>query len=71
VLQKGGTAAGISVPGHPIFGKTGTAEHGTATTTHAWFIGYSGNTAFAVIVEDGGVGGRVAAPIAARFVAGL
>jgi cell division protein FtsI/penicillin-binding protein 2 len=24
--------------------------------------------AFAVVVEDGGVGGRVAAPIAARFL---
>jgi len=27
--------------------------------------------AFAVIVEDGGVGGRVAAPVAARFLRGL
>ena len=27
--------------------------------------------AFAVVVEDGGVGGRVAAPAAARFLRGL
>ena len=37
--------------------------------THAWFIGFRGNLAYAVIVEDGGVGGRVAAPLAAGFLA--
>ena len=51
-----------------MFGKTGTAEFGSGNPpqTHAWFIGYRGNLAFAVIVEGGGVGGRVAAPLAAR-----
>ncbi len=50
------------------FGKTGTAEFGSDNPpkTHAWFIGYRGNLAFAVIVEGGGVGGRVAAPLAAN-----
>ena len=50
-------------------GKTGTAEFGSGNPppTHAWFIGYRGNIAFAVIVEGGGVGGRVAAPLAANF----
>lgn len=64
-----GTAAAIS--GQPIAGKTGTAEFGTDTPprTHAWFIGFRGDLAFAVLVEAGGVGGRVAAPIAHTFLA--
>jgi cell division protein FtsI/penicillin-binding protein 2 len=57
----------------PVYGKTGTAEFGTANppTTHAWFIGYRGDVAFAVLVEGGGVGGQVAAPLAAKFLRGL
>ena len=72
VVQSGGTAAGAGLPSG-TFGKTGTAEFGTGDPppTHAWFIGYRGNTAFAVIVEGGGVGGRVAAPLAARFLDAL
>jgi cell division protein FtsI/penicillin-binding protein 2 len=55
-----------------VAGKTGTAEFGPGRRprTHAWFIGFSGDLAVAVLVEDGGVGGRVAAPLAARFLAG-
>jgi cell division protein FtsI/penicillin-binding protein 2 len=63
VVQSGGTAAGAGLPSG-TFGKTGTAEFGSGNPppTHAWFIGYRGNVAFAVIVEGGGVGGRVALP---------
>ena len=45
------------------------AEFGTAVppATHAWFIGVHRGLGFAILVEDGGVGGRVAAPLAARF----
>ncbi len=69
VVRAGGTAAGTGLPADS-FGKTGTAEFGSANPphTHAWFIGFRGNLAYAVIVEDGGVGGRVAAPLAAKFV---
>ena len=69
VVTGNGTAAGAGLP-PGTFGKTGTAEFGNDNPpkTHAWFIGYRGNIAFAVIVEDGGVGGRVAAPIAAKFL---
>ena len=72
VVQSGGTAAGAGLPSGTS-GKTGTAEFGSGNPppTHAWFIGYRGNTAFAVIVEGGGVGGRVAAPLAARFLDAL
>jgi cell division protein FtsI/penicillin-binding protein 2 len=67
-----GTAAPARLPGD-VGGKTGTAEFGTGDPlpTHAWFIGFRGDLAFSVVVEDGGVGGRVAAPIAARFLANL
>jgi len=72
VEQTGGTAASAGLPAG-VFGKTGTAEFGSATPpkTHAWFIGYRGNLAFAVIVEGGGVGGQVAAPLAASFLNAL
>jgi cell division protein FtsI/penicillin-binding protein 2 len=69
-----GTGTAAAVAGKPpVSGKTGTAEFGSANppATHAWFIGFQGDTAFAVLVEGGGVGGQVAAPIAGRFVAGL
>jgi cell division protein FtsI/penicillin-binding protein 2 len=64
-----GTAASAGLPAGTA-GKTGTAEFGTGDPlpTHAWFIGFRGDLAFSVVVEDGGVGGRVAAPIAARFL---
>jgi cell division protein FtsI/penicillin-binding protein 2 len=67
-----GTAAPANLPGN-VGGKTGTAEFGTGDPlpTHAWFIGFRGDLAFAVVVEDGGVGGRVAAPAAARFLQAL
>jgi cell division protein FtsI/penicillin-binding protein 2 len=67
-----GTAAPAHLPGGTA-GKTGTAEFGSGNPppTHAWFVGFRGDLAFAVVVEGGGVGGRVAAPIAARFLGAL
>jgi cell division protein FtsI/penicillin-binding protein 2 len=66
-----GTGTAAAVPGQSIAGKTGTAEYdGTdPNKTHAWFIGYRGTLAVAVLVQGGGVGGRVAAPLAAKFFA--
>ncbi|MGH9279563.1 MAG: penicillin-binding transpeptidase domain-containing protein [Acidimicrobiales bacterium] len=65
-----GTGTAAARPGQEIAGKTGTAEFGAASppATHAWFVGFRGSLAFAVLVEGGGVGGRVAAPLAARFL---
>jgi len=67
-----GTAAPARLPAG-AGGKTGTAEFGRGDPlpTHAWFIGFRDDVAFAVVVEGGGVGGRVAAPIGSRFLAAL
>jgi hypothetical protein len=64
-----GTGKKAAVGGTPVSGKTGTAEFGTANPphTHAWFISFRGDLASAVLVEDAGFGGDVAAPIAAAF----
>ena len=66
-----GTGTAARVAGRTVVGKTGTAEFGSANPpkTHAWFIGFSGNLAVAVIVEGGGVGGQVAAPVVSKFFA--
>ena len=68
-----GTGTAAAVPGRAVAGKTGTAEFGpdVPPKTHAWFVGFEGNLAFAVLLESGGVGGRHAAPLAARFVSSL
>ena len=61
-----GTGTAAQLPGAPVHGKTGTAEFGTERPprTHAWFVGFRGDLALAVVVEDSGFGGVVAAPLA-------
>ena len=66
-----GAAAFKNFPGPPVSGKTGTAETADKSLTDAWFIGYRGDLAFAVVVQNGGIGGQVAAPIAAKFLTNL
>lgn len=68
-----GTGTAARLPGEPVAGKTGTAEFGTSSPprTHAWFIGFRGDMAVAVLVEDAGFGGSVAAPAARNFFADL
>ncbi|GAA2109603.1 penicillin-binding transpeptidase domain-containing protein [Actinomadura alba] len=61
-----GTAARAGLPGGTA-GKTGSAEIGGGAS-HAWFIGYRGDLAFAVFVAGGDSGPTVAAPLAARFL---
>lgn len=55
-------------PGLKLCGKTGTAEVGNGQTSHAWFVGFLNDSshpyAFVVLVENGGGGRKVAAPIA-------
>lgn len=64
-----GTGTAAASAGADISGKTGSAEFGDEDPprTHAWFIGYREDMAVAVLVEGGGAGGAVAAPIAAEF----
>ncbi|MDO5645817.1 MAG: penicillin-binding protein 2 [Dermabacter sp.] len=63
-----GTATNARIDGVEVGGKTGTAEWAEGATAHSWFVGYamSGNkkVAVAVVVEEGGYGSAVAAPIA-------
>ena len=69
-----GTATVLrDAPGGTVRGKTGTAEFGNANPpeTHAWFVGYQGDVAFAVLVEKGRSGGAVAAPVAKAFLTEL
>ena len=70
VVTTGTGSALRSAAGAPVYGKTGTAEYGTAVPpkNRVWFVGYQGSLAFAVMVEDGVSGGTVAAPIATRFL---
>jgi len=62
-----GTGRGIETAGLEIAGKTGTAENPQGAS-HSWFIGFAPASvpqlAFAVLVEHGGYGSTVAAPIA-------
>jgi cell division protein FtsI/penicillin-binding protein 2 len=68
-----GTGTAAAVEDQEVRGKTGTAEYAVGDTieNHAWFIGYWEGYAFAVLVEGGGSGGQVAAPLAAALVEAL
>ncbi|HEX6497718.1 MAG TPA: penicillin-binding transpeptidase domain-containing protein [Micromonosporaceae bacterium] len=68
-----GTATRLrSVPGPPVYGKTGTAEYdNNPDHAHSWFMGVQGDVAFAVFVENGGVSTDAAVPIAAKFCSAL
>jgi cell division protein FtsI/penicillin-binding protein 2 len=72
VVTKGTGTALRRAPGKPVFGKTGTAEFESGSEeTHAWFIGWQGDIAFAVMVQKGGAGADTAVPIVSKFLAGL
>jgi peptidoglycan glycosyltransferase len=67
-----GTARGADTRGVTVYGKTGTAEQ-EGGDDHAWFVGFGElsseqRLAFAVIIERGGTGGRVAVPVARQVL---
>ena len=68
-----GTGRSLAAHAVPISGKTGTAEVAGAAS-HSWFVGFAptgsqgGRIAFAVIIENGGYGGRSAAAAAGDIV---
>lgn len=67
-----GTGGAARIDGSPpVAGKTGSAQFGDGSATHAWFVGFRGDLAFAVVVEGGGGGGAVAGPLAAQFLRAL
>ncbi|WP_461037735.1 penicillin-binding transpeptidase domain-containing protein [Streptomyces mayteni] len=71
-VTEGSASALDGIPGEP-HGKTGTAEYRAEDgelSTNAWLIGFLGedDLAFAVVLEDGGTGGRDAGPLAADFL---
>ncbi len=69
--QPGGTSAdvwsGWNQTEHPVFGKTGTAEH-AGKEDQSWYLCYIGDPkrpiVLAVTVEQGGFGAETAAPVA-------
>ncbi|HZL47702.1 MAG TPA: penicillin-binding protein 2 [Solirubrobacteraceae bacterium] len=73
--EPGGTSAdvwsGWDQEQHPVYGKTGTAEH-TGKEDQSWYMAYVGDPnrpiVIAVTVEQGGFGAETAAPIA-RLIA--
>lgn len=76
VVERGTGTVMQDTPGGPVHGKTGTAEFvgdDGELRTHAWFVGYQGDLAFAVVATDtpGAYGGEVAAPVARRLLEAL
>lgn len=71
-VVKRGTGTRAGVDNVQVAGKTGTAEV-TSGEPHAWFVGFAPavqpRVVVAVLVENGGAGGSVAAPIAREVIA--
>jgi cell division protein FtsI/penicillin-binding protein 2 len=68
-----GTATALeSVPGQPVHAKTGTAEYDNDPDhAHTWILGWQGDIAFAVFLENGGRSTTTVVPIAADFLRAL
>jgi penicillin-binding protein 2 len=72
VIKAGGTGGRAAVPGVPVGGKTGSAENPQGDLTHALFVATAPVNnpviAIAVVVENAGHGGSIAAPIAGEVL---
>ncbi len=73
-VVRGGTGTAANITGANVAGKTGTAEVDVngKRKNHAWFICFAPaeapRVAVAVVIELGGIGGRVAAPVARQVL---
>jgi len=66
-----GTGSAVQSNQYQAAGKTGSAEFETGKNSHAWFVGFAPadnpKVVVSIIVEEGGAGGSVAAPIAKKL----
>ncbi len=71
-VVQAGSGFQAQIPGVQVAGKTGTAETGHGAPPHAWFICFAPadhpRVAVTVLVEHGGEGAFVAAPLAKRIL---
>ncbi|HYO31180.1 MAG TPA: penicillin-binding transpeptidase domain-containing protein, partial [Thermomicrobiales bacterium] len=58
-----GAAGAAAIPGVEVGAKTGTAEAAEGQEPHAWFIGFAGRYAVAVVLDNAGGGGANALPV--------
>jgi penicillin-binding protein A len=72
-VVKEGTGTAAALEGVDVAGKTGTAEVNLQGLNNPWFIGFTDRFAVAVVLDrvQGGTGGTLAAPIAARVLESL
>ena len=72
VIEPGGTGGLAAVPGIPVGGKTGSAQNPQGEKTHALFVACAPVDdpviAVAVVAENAGHGGSIAAPIAGNIL---
>ncbi len=66
-----GTGSAVRTDAYTVAAKTGSAEFETGKETHAWFTGFAPvenpKLVVTVLVEEGGSGGKAAAPIARQL----
>ena len=77
VVNEGGTGAAARIPGLDVAGKTGTAQtiansKASRGEDHAWFAAFAPahepEVVVVVLIERGGKGGQIAAPIAKKIL---